>query len=251
MKQPDQVCLEPGSLVIGDLHLDPLGGAGARGFADWCARLDVPRLIILGDLFEFWVGSKQQRVGEAEMLLAAMARLAERGTAIDVLWGNRDFLLDRHFERASGARLHPVGLLGDAAGRRTLFVHGDELCTLDRGYQRFKRVVRSVPVRWVASHLPFVLQRRIAQRLRRRSERSTASKPSLVKAMQARAAEEFVRASEAQTLICGHAHAFRDEPLDGGGRWLVVDAWGGERDAFQLGQGGEWVALSAKSVAGR
>jgi UDP-2,3-diacylglucosamine hydrolase len=225
----------PGTVIVGDLHLDLFSTGGVTTFVDWCEGLDVPRLVILGDLFEFWVGPGQARLPGARAALEALADLTYRGTAVDVLWGNRDFLLGRHFERATGARVHPDGLLGEHPGGPTLVIHGDELCTLDRSYQRFKRVMRAGPVRWTLAHLPFPLAKRMATGLRRQSQRSIEAKPAPTKTMQPWAAGSLAAREQAQVLVCGHAHEFRDGPLPGGeGRWLVIDAWGGARDALVL-----------------
>lgn len=249
MRRLARVHLAPGTVVIGDLHLDLFDEAHAAPFAAWCAGLDAPRLVILGDLFEFWVGRKQLRVPGARGVLAAMAELVERGCAVDVLWGNRDFLLDRHFEQASGATVHRHGLIGEHPGGPTLLVHGDELCTLDVGYQRFKRVARAAPTRWLATHLPFERQKRIAASLRAQSVRSVAAKPSPTKSMQDDAADSLARAHGVANLVCGHAHVFRDDPLPSGGRWLVIDGWEGERDALVLGEDGAWAPRASVSLS--
>ena len=240
------------TLVIGDLHLDLFEGEHAELFASWLDALAPrPRLIILGDLFEFWVGRHQQRVGGARRVLAALRRCVERGTPVDVLHGNRDFLLGRHFARASGCTIRPAGLTGQLAdGSRTLFLHGDELCTLDHSYQRFKRVMRSRPGRFLAACLPLSTQRSAAARLRRASARVGARpQASERRALQASAAALWAREQGASQLVCGHAHAFRDHPLPGGGRWLVIDAWGGARDACRLGADGVWEPLRTSALA--
>ncbi len=242
MRRLPRVPLAPGTVVIGDLHLDLFDAGHAAPFAGWCRELRAPGLVILGDLFEFWVGRKQLQVPGAREVLDALGGLARRGTTIDVLWGNRDYLLDSCFETASGATVRPHGLIGEHDGGPTLFLHGDELCTLDHAYQRFRRVVRSAPSRWLATHLPFAVQRRIAARLRSRSTRAVAAKPAPVRAMQVEAVAARTSEAGARVLVCGHAHRSRDETLSGGERWLVIDAWGGERDALLLGDDGRWRA---------
>ncbi|MDA1264525.1 MAG: UDP-2,3-diacylglucosamine diphosphatase [Planctomycetota bacterium] len=249
MKSLARVQFAPGTVIIGDLHLDLFDPDHPAPFAAWCRRLDAPRLVILGDLFEFWVGRKQLRVAGARDVMAAMSELAARGTTIDVLWGNRDFLLDRHFERASSARVHRNGLLGEHAGGPTLVLHGDELCTLDVGYQRFKRIARAAPTRWLATHLPFERQKKIAAGLRSQSVRSVAAKAVPTKSMQASAADQAARSAGASVLVCGHAHVFRDEPLPSGARWKVIDGWEGERDALVLEEDGGWNVRASRSLA--
>lgn len=242
-----------GTLVIGDLHLDLFDGAHGEPFACWLEALgDVPRLIVLGDLFEFWVGRHQGRVEGARRVLAALRALVDRGTPVDVLYGNRDFLMGAHFVRASACTLRPQGLVGELEdGSRTLFLHGDELCTLDLSYQRFKRVMRSRPGRWLAACLPLSLQRSAAARLRRASAQAAARPEADEKrALQASAAVRQAAEQGARQLVCGHAHEFRDDPLPGGGRWLVIDAWGGERDALRMAADGVWEPLRASALVG-
>ena len=52
--------------------------------------------------------------------------------------GNRDFLLGERFEQATGARLLPEQHVVTLGGARTLLLHGDELCTADIEYQRYR-----------------------------------------------------------------------------------------------------------------
>jgi len=258
------VPLLPGSRIVADLHLDVLDEPRPEGFLDWLGRIrGAPRLVILGDLFEFWVGPAQ--VGPAGGVLAALRELVEAGTAVDLVPGNRDFLLDRSFERASGARVRPRGLVGRltaeaepgggaggegaATERRVLLIHGDELCTRDRGYQRLRRVLRSAPVRWLAPRLPEGVATRLARRLRGASRRAVAQKPRPETELPPAEAAARARAHGCRSLVCGHAHRFRDEPLEGGGRWLVVDAFGGRRDALRVSPGGELRVEGSRALA--
>jgi UDP-2,3-diacylglucosamine hydrolase len=167
----------------------------------------------------------------------ALQGLARRGTAVDVVPGNRDFLLDAKFERASGARVRHDGLIGETErGTRVLFLHGDELSTLDRGHMRLRRFLRSRGLRFVALHLlPRSLALALARRLRRASRSAVAAKPMAHMALQPSACLEHARAHDASVVVCGHAHVFQDVSLPEGPRWLVVDAFGGERDTLEVG----------------
>jgi UDP-2,3-diacylglucosamine hydrolase len=237
-----EVPLEEGTLVIGDLHLDVEDEHAVAAFVAWCERsAAAPRIVILGDFFEYWVGAAQ--LGVAARVLDALRGLTSRGVAIDVIPGNRDFLLDDAFESSSGARVHPGGLVGrlmagDAEAARVLFIHGDELCTLDRPYQRLRRVLRSRPVRFVAPRLPAPLARAAARRLRGASRKATGAKPRAEMELQPDAALRAARERRCGTVVCGHAHRFRDDALPGGVRWLVVDAFGGARDTLEVAAGG-------------
>lgn len=257
MSDAHEITIEPGTLVIADLHLDVSSRAGTRGFEGWLARLgDVPRLVILGDLFDVWVGPAQARLEGAPAVLDAVQSLVRRGTAVEIVPGNRDFLLDASFEERTGARLHAEGFVGLApdvdhrSTQRILFVHGDTLCTLDRGYQRLRRVLRSKPVRWFAPRVPLAIGTRVARRLRRASVRAVAQKLPEEKSIQTDAVVAAARGLSSSLLVCGHAHAFRDERLAGGAlRFVVLDAFGGPRDVLRLANGGVMEPCSSADFA--
>jgi UDP-2,3-diacylglucosamine hydrolase len=227
-----EIELPPGSRVIADLHLDPEARAPWRAFERFVEHLGgVPALVILGDLFEYWVGPGQAREPEPAALLARLGHAARAGTRLHVVHGNRDFLLGEELERAVGAQVHPQGFVGRlASGRRVLCVHGDELATDDRAYQRMRAVLRSAPVRVAARSLPYAWTRALARRLRRRSVQAVAAKSTATVELKTAAAVEMLRAARAERLVCGHAHRYRHEELAGGLAWTVLDAFGGERD---------------------
>ncbi|MCA8973674.1 MAG: metallophosphoesterase [Planctomycetes bacterium] len=159
------------ALLISDLHVPEDGG---RAFDNLLAALAAAqrigaRLFVLGDLFDSYVASAQMRVGIWREVAAAMASAAANGVAIDVLVGNRDFLLGPEFTTASRACLHHGGLRLALGGVETLLLHGDELCQNDLPYQRAKRWLRGSAVRFSARRLPLRLALWVAARARRRS----------------------------------------------------------------------------------
>ncbi|MFN0007659.1 MAG: UDP-2,3-diacylglucosamine diphosphatase [Planctomycetota bacterium] len=231
-----EIRLEPGTKIVADLHLD-LGDAERSGeFLGWLAQQKgIPRLVVLGDLFDVWVGPAQERLPVGPVVLDALSDLVRSGTRLEILHGNRDFLLDERFEARTGARIHPRGIVGLTGGSRILLIHGDELCTKDLGYQRLKRVVRSGPVRALSRTLPLPVATSLARKLRRSSVRALSVKLPEEKALQESACRELAALHRARTVVCGHAHRFRDETLADGTRWIVLDAFGGAKDALEVG----------------
>ena len=237
MSAPQSIDLPAGGLVISDLHLDAARADGHAQFLEFLrAARGHPTLLILGDLFDAWVGPAHSRLPGAELVIGALRELSDAGTSIALVHGNRDFLLDESFSRATGVQLCSDGILADSgATEQVLFIHGDELCTLDRAYQRLKRVVRSTPARWLAPRLPDALALGLARRLRGASKTAVANKPAETKRQQVGEVERRAAAVGAEVLICGHAHEFRDERLPSGVRWMVLDAFGGPRDLIVVG----------------
>lgn len=233
--------LAAGSLAIADLHLDPAAVAPCAGFVEFTERIrGAPTLLILGDFYDAWVGRAHAELPGAAATIAALAELVATGTQVALLHGNRDFLLDAHFERLTGATIHPRGLMTQLpGGARCLWIHGDELCTRDHAYQRLRRVIRSGPVRALSRALPLTVGRSLARRLRSASVRAVAAKISEEKSIQADAAQRWAAETGAARLVCGHAHEFRRVPLDAGAELIVLDAFGGPRDVLVVGASGE------------
>lgn len=226
--------------VIADLHLDTGDEVAADRFARWlAAHGHVSRLVILGDLFDVWVGPAQARDTAAPRVLDALAACSQKGTNIELVPGNRDFLLGADFEERTGARLHAEGFVGLAPGQRLLFVHGDTLCTKDKGYIRLRRVLRSRVVQWIAPRMPLRVGSGLARRLRRESVRALAHKLPDEKSIQRDAVVSEARGARCKALVCGHAHAHQDEMLEGGVRFVVVGAFGTRFDVLDIDERGE------------
>lgn len=226
--------LASGSLAIADLHLDPASAAACKRFVEFSERVrGAPALLILGDFYDAWVGRAHAGLPGAALTITALRQLVESGMEVHVLHGNRDFLLDAHFERSTGARVHPRGLstrLPDGSG--CLFIHGDELCTRDHAYQRLRRVIRSSPVRGLSRALPLTVGRSLARRLRSASVQAVAAKLPEEKSIQLDAARRWAVESGVPRLVCGHAHEFRRVPLEPSAELIVLDAFGGDRDVL-------------------
>jgi len=233
-------------VVISDLHLDPERAEDCAGFIDWIERLEAPRLAVLGDLFDYWVGPYHQGREGSQAVIRALSGLTGRGTRLELLCGNRDFLLEGTFGRATGAAVHPDGVLGRLeGGGRALLLHGDELCTRDLAYQRLRRITRSRLVQGLGPRLPHWISSRVARRLRRASQRALLGKTSEEKALQVEACREAARRLAATTLVCGHAHEPRDEAVGETLRWIVLGAFGEERDALRVGAEGRLELLTS------
>lgn len=239
----DTVEVPAGAVVVTDLHLAPDGDPRTDAFLAWWEALDPrpPMLIVLGDLFDTWVGPKQARLEGSARVLRAFAGLREAGAAVHVVPGNRDALMGSDVEAASGASLHLEGFVGTLpGGERAAFVHGDGLCTLDTGYQRLRKVWRMGAVRAASRLVPLFVARAVARRLRRRSERSKPLKLEAERSIRPEAVDALGRSAGVELVICGHAHEPKDERAPGGTRWIVVGAFGEGRgsEVLVVGAGG-------------
>ena len=204
------------TLFLSDLHLAPdrvAAVAAFHAFARGPARASAA-VYILGDLFDVWIGDDQLRDPFARAIADALAALTAAGVAVFVARGNRDFLFGDAFARATGATILPEQQIVDVGGMRVVVLHGDELCTGDVDYQRFRARMRSGPMARRLLHLPYPLRRGIAWYLRRKSRAANALKPEAIMDVDAGAVADMFRRHGVAQMIHGHTHRPARHTLD-------------------------------------
>jgi UDP-2,3-diacylglucosamine hydrolase len=159
---------------------------------------------VLGDLFDQWIGDDQLREPLAAGVASALRGIADSGVPVGIIVGNRDFLLGPRFAAAAGATLIPEQTVVDIAGTPTVLTHGDDMCTSDVGYQRFRSITRP-RVAWFLA-LPYFARRAIGNFLRDRSKAATAMKPESILDVEPSAVDAAFRAANVARMIHGHTH---------------------------------------------
>ena len=188
-------------------------------------------MYILGDLFEAWVGDDGADA-TALTVASALRELAEHGSSIFFVHGNRDFLLGPSFAEQSRMRLlqEPVHL--PELEPATAVLHGDILCTDDRSYQRFRAKVRNPD--WQARILarPLWWRRLLGRLARTISRRRNRGRPPEIMDVNAQAVRQCFEALGIGRLIHGHTHRPGIHRLEINGRTcerVVLGDWHGER----------------------
>lgn len=193
------------TLFVSDLHLDETRPEVTACFVRFLAQAEgsADALYILGDLFEVWFGDDDPSPDHRQVA-AALKKLATAGTPCYLTRGNRDFLIGRRYAAESGLTILDEQTIIDVGGDHVLLLHGDELCTDDPGYQRFRRIVRSKTARRLFFLLPLAARRWIADRLRR-SSRET-DKPDSITDVNPATVEATMRDAGVRIMMHGHTH---------------------------------------------
>jgi UDP-2,3-diacylglucosamine hydrolase len=214
------------ALFLSDLHLSPERPGVAAAFHRFCgsAAREASSVYILGDLFDWWIGDDQLRESFAANVADSLRGVTESGVALVVARGNRDFLLGERFAAATGATLMGDTLRLDLGGVPTLLSHGDELCTGDVDYQRYRRKTRDPQTQRRFLRLPYAARRLFAAWLRRKSRASTSYKPETILDVDESAVVAALRNHDVRRLIHGHTHrpATHHLTVDGVGRERIV-----------------------------
>lgn len=216
--------------LLSDLHLGEQAPATAHALAEHLAASDADLIVLMGDLFEVWIGDEQldapaDPVSPMAQALQALAEAARR-RPVAMLTGNRDFLLGPEAARRLGWTVLPDRCVLQAFGHRQVLVHGDAECLDDRDYQRFRAQVRTPGWREAFLARPLAERMAVARSLRdgseqRKREQGLAGYADLDRAEML----SLLAAAGADRLIHGHTHRPGDERLGPGLSRHVLSDW--------------------------
>ena len=208
---------------ISDLHLaENTPGA----FDAWAAHLrhtQADAVLILGDLFEVWVGDDFPEPSFEARCVAVLTEAAKL-KAIAFMPGNRDFLVGDAVLGACGVARLADPTVVVAFGHRLLVSHGDALCLGDTAYQRYRAVVRRPSVQRAFAALPRRAREAVGRRLRQGSaDRPPSPRPFVD--VDADATLGWMHAADAPVLVHGHTHAPASHAVAAGFVRHVLTDW--------------------------
>lgn len=194
-------------LFISDLHLDESRPAISRAFYSFLNEkaASAQALYILGDFFDAWIGDDDDAPLPQEVAQALRA-LSDKGVAIYLMHGNRDFLLGDAYARACGASMLAEDTVIDLYGTPTLLTHGDNLCTDDAAYQQFRAQVRSPAWQQQVLAQPLEVRRAMAAGMRSQSESMNSLKAEDIMDVSETSVLQAMARAGVQRLIHGHTH---------------------------------------------
>ncbi len=212
--------MHPILYIAGDVHLQ----GGPSAFARWLRQLAQgprARLVVLGDLFEYWLET-DDAVKRYSDVLSAFQALSEAGWQLDLVLGNRELAAGRRLAFASCCTLHWPKLDVDLGGKRIRIVHGDRLCH-DPGYHFFSAWIRSFWHRaWQSCH-PAFMQDAVARAMRTQSKSQKPGKLAIKRVFIDRRRVQAA-ARGAATLVAGHIHQCWRKRI-GGVDMILVGDW--------------------------
>jgi UDP-2,3-diacylglucosamine hydrolase len=215
-----------GVSFISDLHLQARSPHTAQRWFDWLAQRPPGPLVILGDLFEAWVGDDVLTSPTADFEREGVHRLRQAAAQSPLAWvcGNRDFLVGAQVQREVGWTVLTDPATVHTPFGRCVVSHGDAWCVDDVDYQAFRQQVRAPE--WQAQFLAQPLTKRLAlaQGMREQSQRLQAQR-QVHADVDFELACQSLRARRAQHLVHGHTHRPRDEALAPGFWRHVLSDW--------------------------
>ena len=219
-------------VVVGDAHL---GAADHRDEDAFHEFLDaVPqlggRLLLMGDLFDFWFEYRAVIPRRPFRTLARLAALKQRGIDIEMVGGNHDRWGGTFWVEDLGIPFSHEGTSPLIAGRRAWVHHGDGLAESTLGGRLIHRITRS-PItigvfRALHPDLGFRLANLLSGSL---ADRSTQMVDDWAAAQETYARALLQRRPEVQLAVMAHTHRQRMVEIEPGRFYLNAGQWMGDR----------------------
>jgi UDP-2,3-diacylglucosamine hydrolase len=160
---------------------------------------------LLGDIFDEWLGDDDARDPHPR-IVQALGELTRSGTHVAFIHGNHDFLTGEAFAQQSGCTLLTQPCLIDVYGTQVVVLHGDQLCTRDEDYQRWRATFMDPQNQRGFLALGFAERTARAAALRHESRDLTRLKPDDIMDVTESAVVEVLRAHNACHMVHGHTH---------------------------------------------
>jgi UDP-2,3-diacylglucosamine hydrolase len=193
---------------ISDLHLsDDRSDITEAFFAflDQHMGHDVDALYILGDFFEVWIGDDECSP-LANLVAKKLTSLKKLNIDVFFLHGNRDFLIGKSYAKRANFQLLPEQTVVDLYGNKTVILHGDEMCTQDIAYQKFRKKSRGWWWPKLILATPLWYRRKVAKNARKKSKESQKGKALEILDVTGEAVEAMFEKYGVYNMIHGHTH---------------------------------------------
>ena len=195
------------SFFISDIHLTPQKPSLCDLFESFISinAHKAEALYILGDLFDVWLGD--DLISDFERHIAKiLSNLKKSGVQTYLVPGNRDFLFSHKFATLADITLlkspTPISLYGTPC----LLSHGDEMCTEDKLYQYYRKLVQNPISKFLFLKLPQRYRQNIADKLRANSKNYQKSQPLAKLDVTETGVQKSIKRYPTEMIIHGHVH---------------------------------------------
>jgi UDP-2,3-diacylglucosamine hydrolase len=178
-----------------------------------------------------------------QQIIQAIRELVVNGTPVYFMHGNRDFLIGNKFAQASAVTLLKDPTVIQLYGKQILLSHGDILCTLDRKHQIYRQKVHRPWLQKLFLSLPLILRRKIAQKIRQKSQRHNQIAPTHIMDVSPDEVQRIMSLHQVSLLIHGHTHRPAIHKNKTGTR-IVLSAWHDKGSALIYHDDGQYQLIN-------
>jgi UDP-2,3-diacylglucosamine hydrolase len=206
--------------ILSDVHLRYDRLERGERLARVVRQMDASdRLVIVGDLCDFWLASRQQHLDPKSCPgLRALADFSDRGGSITILAGNHDAWLGKFYQHVLGATWVEDHLEFESHGLQLFLAHGHRLGSRNL----WKAAMESRAFLAAFGMIPRPLARLLEARLDRSNEAHLVAADARHIAVYRRRADAM--APSIDLAVFGHIHRPTDD-AQGHPRLIVLGGW--------------------------
>ncbi len=166
------------------------------------------RLVIVGDLFDFWIEYRNLIRSEYFTVLRTLCELRERGVELHYVAGNHDFALGPFLTRQVGMCVYPDAMDARMEGVQVHVQHGDGVLPSDVLYRMLRAMLRSRLNQRLYKMMHPTLGIGFAALASRLSRHGSSGRPLKQPRIEAyrQAARGMVARHRADIVVLGHTH---------------------------------------------
>jgi len=212
-------------LVTSDVHLGAISSEQEQAFRAWLEQAAevASRIVLNGDLFDFWFEYRWGNTHGHEIALHQLREIVDGGVPVILMGGNHDWWGGRYLRDEVGLDFHQDPIVTEFAGLKTFLAHGDGLGTGDLRYRIARLLLRGSVTRWAFGMLPPALGDWVAREVSHTEERRrnpVAAELQRAAALETWAITELKDRPDLDLLLLGHTHV--PEIIDvGSGQWYI------------------------------
>jgi UDP-2,3-diacylglucosamine hydrolase len=168
----------------------------------WQPQLDA--LYILGDFFDYWLGDDDKT--SFTLTMEQAFREFTQTTPIYFIHGNHDFAIGRDFAKRTGVKILKDCTTINVGHNKILLSHGDTFCSLDKSYQKFKKIIRNPLLLAILRRVPLKWRYQIKNSLEHESAKQFNQKPPETYLVVDETIAAMAQKHTANIVIHGHTH---------------------------------------------
>jgi len=201
----------PPIYLASDVHLGVASSETERAFLAWLEHCgaEASRVILNGDLFDFWFEYRSVIPRGYTKILGALSSLVDSGVPILLLGGNHDWWGGDFLTTEIGVEFLQEPTVLELQGRKTFLAHGDGLGSGDLGYRLLRLVLRGTPTRFAFRWLHPDVGARVARRLSKtRVHPGGPSEKQMARSefLERWAGDQLAASPDLDLVVLGHTH---------------------------------------------
>ena len=212
------------AFFVSDIHIRSEEKTNGLKFLQFLKTLpqDTTHLILLGDIFDLWVGSHQYFIKKYPKILSEFKKLIDRDVEIHYFEGNHDIHLKEYFCDKLGMYVHANEYFFNFGGLHVRAEHGDLMNKEDKGYLFLRNALRSFPMNLIATKLPGIIVQAVGDRSSKVSrfytDRMNQQYKDKVIKFTRDYAEQIYALQDFDLIVTGHTHVDDDYTFEKSGK---------------------------------